>query len=179
MPFGNVSTVKDLLKLEGEVNAPENMHPKRLVTGLQHKTDEQSGKRLWPLLAKLSNGSIDQFTRQCLVYNFCPLIYYDAQGKNITPNELKGSLKTEVRNACLESCEEVLKLLKTEVIVAVGVYVFNSLQESSYIRSKRIIKLPHPSPRTLYNHNWHEKAVKVFQEEKLLQYFLDSTLKKT
>lgn len=156
------------------MHPPEQMHPKRLVSGLEHKVDEQSGKRLWPLLATLSNGSIDHFSRQCLVYNFCPLIYYDAQGKNITPNELKGTLKAEVRSACLRSFEEVLKLLQAEIIVAVGVYVFQSLQESDYCRSKRIIKLPHPSPRTLYNHNWNEKAEKVFQEENLLRYFVDS-----
>uniref|UniRef100_A0A1A9WNN6 Uracil-DNA glycosylase-like domain-containing protein n=1 Tax=Glossina brevipalpis TaxID=37001 RepID=A0A1A9WNN6_9MUSC len=170
VPFGNITSVRDMMQLSGLVDQPDEIHPKRPVNGLQHTTEEPSGKRLWPLLEKLADGSLDNFFKQCFVYNFCPLIYYDKHGKNITPNELKGAYRQEILNVCLETLESLIRLLDCEIVVAIGDYVFQCLKKSEYCQSKRIMKLAHPSPRAVGNQNWPEKAEKWFHNENLLPH---------
>jgi len=76
------------MHLNGKVSQPEKVHPKRPVNGLACKTEEPSGVRIWSLFNNLA-GSLEIFSKQCFVYNFCPLIFFDKDGKNITPSELK------------------------------------------------------------------------------------------
>ena len=76
------------MKIEGAVQQPPSLHPKRPVTGLACTTEEPSGVRIWTLIGKLS-GSLEIFSQQCFMHNFCPLAFFDVQGKNITPGELK------------------------------------------------------------------------------------------
>ena len=96
IPFGNVRTVKELMQINADVEQPANQHPKRPVVGLQCKIDEPSGMRVWNLLHKLADGSLQTFAEQCFVHNFCPLAYFDANCKNITPSSIK------VRNLLLQ-----------------------------------------------------------------------------
>ncbi|TMW39503.1 hypothetical protein DOY81_015417, partial [Sarcophaga bullata] len=90
VPFGNITTVKVYMDLHGTVEQPPTVHPKRPILGLDITRDEPSGKRLWTLFQQLSNGSLETFFKQCFVHNFCPLSFFDRNGKNITPSELKG-----------------------------------------------------------------------------------------
>uniref|UniRef100_D3TS52 Single-strand selective monofunctional uracil DNA glycosylase n=1 Tax=Glossina morsitans morsitans TaxID=37546 RepID=D3TS52_GLOMM len=170
VPFGNITTVRDIMQLSGLVEKPHDTHPKRPVNGLQHTTEEPSGKRLWPLLEKLAGGSLDTFFKQCFVHNFCPLMYFDKHGKNITPSELKGDYKQEILHVCLETLESLIQLVNCEIVVAVGDYVFQCLKKSENCQNKRIMKLPHPSPRAVGNQNWPDKADKWFRNEQLLPY---------
>lgn len=159
------------MQLHGLVQEPPNMHPKRPVDGLECTKEEPSGKRLWTLFQQLANGSLDLFFQQCFVHNFCPLAFFDRNGRNITPSELKGPYKLQLRDECIRTTENLLQLVQPEIIVAVGDYVFKCLQKSVYCKDKRLLRLAHPSPRSLNNTNWPEKAEKFLREEDLFKYF--------
>lgn len=156
--------------LRGQVDKPPLLHPKRPIEGLESTREEPSGKRLWTLFQKLSNGSLDIFFEQCFVHNFCPLVFFNKNGNNITPNELKAPYKQQIRDECLRITEEILKLIQPEIIVAIGLYVYDTLRKSEYCKTKRLLRLAHPSPRSLYNNDWPEKAEKFLIEEDLLKY---------
>ncbi|XP_023308651.2 single-strand selective monofunctional uracil DNA glycosylase isoform X1 [Lucilia cuprina] len=170
IPFGNITTVRDIMGLTGTVNQPPAIHPKRPVKGLASTREEPSGKRLWTLFKELSNGSLDTFFKQCFVHNFCPLVFFNSNGNNITPSELKGPYKQQIRNECLRTTEQVLQLIQPKIIVAIGNYVYDTLKASEYCKSKHLLRLAHPSPRSLNNNNWPEKAEKFLAEEDLLKY---------
>ncbi|KAH8311629.1 hypothetical protein KR044_007293 [Drosophila immigrans] len=166
VPFGNVRTVRDLMQLTGEVLQPPWAHPKRPVEGLNCKTEEPSGVRLWELFQQLAGGSIDTFAQRCFVHNFCPLAFFDEAGRNITPSELKGAFKRQIRDICLGSLDKLLHLVQPEIVVAMGEYVHTILSRSSYCSGQVLVfRLPHPSPRALNNTNWAGKA-RGFLEQK-------------
>ncbi|XP_060650379.1 single-strand selective monofunctional uracil-DNA glycosylase isoform X2 [Drosophila nasuta] len=154
VPFGNVRTVRDIMQLTGEVLQPPLVHPKRPVEGLNCKIEEPSGVRLWELFLHLAGGRIDTFADRCFVHNFCPLAFFDEHGHNITPNELKGAYKQQIRDICLNALEQLLNLVQPQTVVAVV--------------SVSVFRLPHPSPRALNNSNWVEKASNFLQKNGLI-----------
>ena len=88
VPFGNVSSVKKWMKLEGVVKKPKGELTQRQIDGLNCKREEQSGKRFWGVLEELC-GVSENFFHQCYVHNLCPLAFLESSGKNITPPEIK------------------------------------------------------------------------------------------
>lgn len=179
VPFGNTNTVKNLMKIQGQVDQPPSLNPKRPVTGLSCTTEEPSGVRIWNLLQKLA-GSLEVFGEQCFLHNFCPLAFFDEQGKNITPSELKGKIKSTLRDICLKYLEKEIQLIQPEIIIAIGSYVGDSLRklskQSIYVRTNiKILQLAHPSPRSLNNNNWPEKATEFFESNDLLKYIRNAS----
>lgn len=80
--------VRDWLELEGRINCPENQHSKRKIEGFLCKRSEVSGKRFWSLFKDICETP-ENFFKNSFVYNYCPIAFMDANGKNITPAEMK------------------------------------------------------------------------------------------
>ncbi|BFF90471.1 single-strand selective monofunctional uracil-DNA glycosylase [Drosophila madeirensis] len=170
IPFGNVRTVSQLMELSGEVGRPPVLHPKRPVVGLECTKEEISGVRLWELFLRLAGGRLDIFSQQCFVHNFCPLAFFDADGRNITPTELKGPYKQKIRDACLDALEKQLLIVKPQVVVAVGDYVYQALKRSDYCKTVSMLRLAHPSPRSVNNTKWPEKAQEFLEQHGLVRF---------
>ncbi|XP_055378166.1 single-strand selective monofunctional uracil DNA glycosylase [Condylostylus longicornis] len=173
VPFGNINTVRNLMKLSGEVEKPSiKLHPKRPISGLSCKIEEPSGERLWNLLNELSEG-LENFSKKCFVHNFCPLAFFDKQGRNITPSELKGKDKINIRDICLKYLREEIKLLQPQIVIAIGSYVNDTLKllaKSNEFVGIQFLLLPHPSPRSINNTNWPEKGKIFFESNNLIKY---------
>src|SRR5712692_3137971 len=52
VPFGEVASVRDWLRIVGQVQKPSLEHPRRPITGFACVRSEVSGQRLWGLFAK-------------------------------------------------------------------------------------------------------------------------------
>src|SRR5262245_50106649 len=52
VPFGEISSVRDWLRIAGPVKKPIREHPRRPVAGFDCPRSEVSGKRLWGLFAQ-------------------------------------------------------------------------------------------------------------------------------
>ena len=81
IPFGEVGSVKEWMRLDGPVGAPQKMHPKRQVEGLNCTRSEVSGRRLWGWAKRF--GAPEKFFSRFFVINYCPLLFLEASGKNI------------------------------------------------------------------------------------------------
>lgn len=88
VPFGEISMVRDWLKISGSVGKPSKEHPDRKVTGFQCTRSEISGLRLWGLFRDLCE-SPENFFRYAYMHNYCPFAFMDARARNITPAEIK------------------------------------------------------------------------------------------
>uniref|UniRef100_A0A8W7NZF9 UDG domain-containing protein n=1 Tax=Anopheles atroparvus TaxID=41427 RepID=A0A8W7NZF9_ANOAO len=174
VPFGYVPAVRDWMGLRGTVLKPASELPARPVEGLACTREEQSGKRWWGLYQELC-GSSDAFFRSCFVYNLCPLAFFHSSGRNITPSELKGKAKGEIQTIAEQYLAIALTVLKPRVIVSVGRYtedrVKSLLKQNKLDHSIVTHCMPHPSPRSLNNTNWNEKA-KVWLTEHGIMPFL-------
>lgn len=170
VPFGNILTVRNEMGLSGAVLQPPSVHLKRPVDGLECTIEEPSGVRIWGLFKKLAGGSLMTFGKNCFVHNFCPLIFYDKGGRNITPSELKGDYKAIIGKLCLEALDKELDLLQPEILVPIGEYINGIIKRSRHINSLKICKLHHPSPRALNNQNWPERAEELLHKFDLVKY---------
>ena len=98
VPFGEVSAVRDWLGITDGVNPPRRQHPKRPVAGFSCTRSEVSGQRLW-----VGPGAFwitRCFLRRFFVWNYCPLAFLEASGRNRTPDKLPQRERAPLYQAC-------------------------------------------------------------------------------
>ncbi|XP_049285272.1 single-strand selective monofunctional uracil DNA glycosylase [Anopheles funestus] len=177
VPFGYVPAVRDWMGLRGTVTKPKPELAARPVEGLACTREEQSGKRWWGLYEELC-GTSDGFFRSCFVYNLCPLAFFHQTGRNITPSELKGKAKGEIQSISEQYLAIALTLLKPKIVISVGRYTEDRIK--SLTKQNKIDPtiatycMPHPSPRSLNNTNWPEKAKLWLTEHGILPFLSSS-----
>ena len=87
VPFGEVAAVRDWMGIGEPVEPPARQHPKRPIEGFDCTRSEVSGRRLWGWAA-LRFGTAGAFFRDRFVLNYCPLVFLEASGRNLTPDRL-------------------------------------------------------------------------------------------
>jgi len=145
VPFGDVSMVRDWLGIEGKVQRPEPEHPRRPVHGFACQRREVSGSRLWGW-AQQRFGTPERFFEQFFVVNYCPLVFMEDSGRNRTPDKLPPHERQPLFAACDEALQEIVRLLRPEVLVGVGGFAERRAREALPEFSGRIGSMLHPSP---------------------------------
>lgn len=77
------------MQLSGRVDKPQGELAARPVTGLDCGRDEQSGRKFWGLIRDIFGNRPEDFFQRNFVHNLCPLAFFAASGRNITPAELR------------------------------------------------------------------------------------------
>lgn len=166
VPFGEIAAVRDWMGIEEPVGKPADEHPKRPVEGFACKRSEVSGRRLWGLFSERFPRA-DDFFKDHLVMNFCPLVWMSATGANLTPDKLSAAEMAPVEEACTRHLEETLRLLEPEFLVGVGGFAEERLKraaEGAGIRAM-IGRVLHPSPASpAANRGWSEAASRQLRE---------------
>ncbi|XP_068084242.1 single-strand selective monofunctional uracil DNA glycosylase [Anabrus simplex] len=173
VPFGEVNIVRDWMGIIGDVGRPERENPSRPVMGFACKRIEVSGQRFWGLFKDLC-GDPNNFFQDVIVYNYCPVAFMTESGKNITPSELKVSEREALNTLCDEALYDVLQLLNTNIIVAIGKFCekrAESLVKTRGLDHIRIECILHPSPRNAGAGNWKETITKKLTDLDLMKYF--------
>lgn len=82
--------------------------------------------------------------------------------------------KKILQEICLKYLKEAIDLLSPELIISIGRYAedrVNDLYKKQSINSDIKHKcIPHPSPRSLNNTNWNEKAKKWLIDNDAMKY---------
>ena len=164
VPFGEVVAVRDWLGLEGPVNPPERVNPKRPVEGFACMRSEVSGRRLWGLFQERF-GTAEAFFAEHFVANYCPLAFFDT-GRNLTPDKLPAAEQEPLLAACDAHLRVLLKALAPEWVIGVGGWaetrVLGALGTLNGVRVGRIL---HPSPASpAANRGWAEAASRQLAE---------------
>ncbi|MBI9107739.1 MAG: single-stranded DNA-binding protein [Spirochaetales bacterium] len=163
VPFGEISAVKDWLKIEEEVSRPAKEHPKRPVEGFLCSRSEISGKRLWSLIENRF-GNPEKFFQEHYVANYCPVSFMTETGKNFTPDKLPKEQQKALFDVCDIHLREIAEILEAEWLIGVGKFAEKRINEalkkqieSSKIKSGTII---HPSPASpAANKGWAEAVI--------------------
>lgn len=157
IPFGDVVTVREWLKLSHAIGLPKAMHPKRPVQGLDCTRVEVSGARLWGAIAKRHPDPATFFAR-ALVLNYCPLLFLDEKGANVTPDKLRASERAACEEICDAALARVVEVLRPEHVVGVGLYAKKRLEKIG-VDPAKIACIPHPSPASPQaNKGWDKLA---------------------
>jgi len=163
VPFGEIEIVKNWLKIDGEVNQPEIIHPKRPIQGFDCPKSEVSGKRFWGMMADRFPNAQD-FFKNAFVVNFCPLVWMTETGKNITPDKLLKSEMEPVYKICNTHLKIVIEYFQPKIIVGVGAFAEQQVikLKELYFEDKdfQIGRMLHPSPASpIANKFWPERAI--------------------
>lgn len=148
VPFGEVKSVVDWLKITGDVGHPPDEHPKRRITGLACTQSEVSGSRFWGFFKKLC-GEPAQFFQHCFVHNLCPLIFMSASGKNLTPPELVAAEREALLALCDIALCQAVEALGVSMVIGVGRVAEQRARRalSAAGVNVRVEGIMHPSPR--------------------------------
>jgi single-strand selective monofunctional uracil DNA glycosylase len=134
---------------------------------MECKRSEVSGKRVWGLFAARSE-SPEAFFQEHFVANYCPLVFMDAGGRNVTPDQLPANQSEPLRQACDAHLSRTLELLKPAYLVGVGQYAEACLRRvagNASQRGEKIVRILHPSPASpVANRGWVPAVEKVLVE---------------
>ena len=154
VPFGDVAMVRDFLHLEGKVDRPEREHPRRPVEGLDCPRSEVSGSRLWGW-ARDRFGTAERFLARFFVFNYCPLVFLDAGGRNLTPDKLPAAERGPLEAACDRALKDTVEVLAPSLVVGVGAFAEKRARAALEGTGVRIGCVLHPSPASpLANRGW-------------------------
>ena len=157
VPFGEVSMVRDWLGIDGGVEAPARQHPKRPVEGFGCKRSEVSGHRLWGW-ARDRFGTPAAFFRRFFVWNYCPLAFLEASGRNRTPDKLPANERDRLYRACDRALVSMVGYLTPRIVVGVGRWSERRARDVLGDRV-RIGHVLHPSPASpAANRGWAAAA---------------------
>jgi single-strand selective monofunctional uracil DNA glycosylase len=152
IPFGEVAHVTDWLRISAPVSAPPSGHPKRPIRGYDCPRSEVSGRRLWALFAERF-GSPEAFFAEHFVANYCPLVFMEASGRNLTPDKLERSFRRQLYAYCDQHLQTLIETLQPEYLIGVGKFaesrlngLINDLPPEKVERRFRIASILHPSP---------------------------------
>lgn len=164
VPFGDVSMVRDWLGLEGPVGRPAREHPKRPVLGFGCTRAEVSGTRLWRW-AKARFVRPERFFKRFFVYNYCPLAFLEASGRNLTPDRLAAAERAALFEVCDLALSALVRCLQPAMVVGVGAFAHKRVQLalSREPFGGRVGLILHPSPASpAANRGWAEQAEQQF-----------------
>lgn len=163
VPFGEIAAVRDWMGIEAPVGQPAAMHPKRPILGFACPRSEVSGKRLWGWAAQRF-GSAERFFADCIVLNYCPLVFLGETGRNLTPDKLPRAELEPLQQACDEHLRLALAELRPEWAIGVGAWACQRIAAALGRKPgddgrPRIATVLHPSPASpIANRGWAEAA---------------------
>jgi len=165
IPFGEVNAVRHWLQLDGPVGKPGNEIPAKPVQGLECPRSEVSGRRLWGLFQE-TFARPDVFAQQHFVHNYCPVLFLDPGGRNLTPDKLP---KTQIK-ALFDACDEHLSWIINEMqppkVIGIGGFASRCLQRVlGKGHPTPVITILHPSPASpMANKGWDQQVKKTLRE---------------
>lgn len=158
VPFGEISLVRDWLKVEESILKPEKEHPKRQIEGFACKRSEVSGRRLWGLFSERYPNAVDFFAEH-FVANYCPLVFMEKSGKNRTPDKMPAAEVEPLYALCDAHLRSVVEMLQPEWVIGVGAFAETRAKVALQEYDVQFGRVLHPSPASpAANRGWAEQA---------------------
>jgi single-strand selective monofunctional uracil DNA glycosylase len=172
VPFGEIEAVRDWLGIHETVGHPPVEHPRRPVLGFAVTRREPSGQRLWGLMRRRF-GTPRAFFAEHFVANYCPLLFLDGGGRNLTPDKLPAAERRALYAVCDEHLRRLVRNLEPEWLVGVGTFTrrrIEALSETLLLSGPgvsspfRVTGILHPSPASpRANRDWAAEAVRELE----------------
>jgi len=173
VPFGEVSAVRDWLGISGKVRAPGQGHPRVPVRGFDCARSEVSGRRLWGFFREVY-GSAEKFARDNFVSNYCPLLFLDDAGRNLTPDRISRRDQAALFAVCDRFLSVVIDALQPQWLVGIGLFAERRLRAVLETTGRaetgraemKVMSILHPSPANPNaQKNWAGQASTALEEK--------------
>jgi single-strand selective monofunctional uracil DNA glycosylase len=158
VPFGDPSIVRDWLGIDAKVGKPPCEHPKRPVIGMSSTRSEVSGTRLWGW-ARDRFGAAERFFSRFMVVNYCPLAFFDAAGRNLTPDKLANKDSADLFDLCDRALRAQTEYYRPRWVVGVGAFAEGRARSALGGLDLGLGRVLHPSPASpIANRGWAAQA---------------------
>jgi single-strand selective monofunctional uracil DNA glycosylase len=164
VPFGDAGMVRDWLGIEAPVGKPEKEHPKRPVEGFDTKRGEVSGRRLWGW-ARDRFETPERFFERFFVVNYCPLLFLEASGRNLTPDKRPRAERDPLLAACDSALAASVAILEPKRVIGIGVFAEGRAKSALAETGIPVGRILHPSPASpAANDGWAARAEAELKE---------------
>ncbi len=164
VPFGDVAMVRDWLGIAGAVGKPPVEHPARPVLGFDCRRSEVSGTRLWGF-ARDAFGTPERFFARFFVLNYCPLVFMEASGRNVTPDKLGAGERERLFAACDRALSASVECLAPRLVIGVGAFAAARAKTALEGMPAAVGQILHPSPQSpAANRGWAAAAAAQLKE---------------
>jgi len=165
IPFGEVRMVRDWLGIKQKVLKPKNENPKRPILGFDCNRSEVSGARLWGFF-KNHFEQAEDFFENFFVLNYCPLLFFDKDLKNLTPDKLKKSDTQILFQLCDGYLRQVQLALNADCWIGVGAFAAQRAKRAfADSQNIEVFSILHPSPANPQaNRGWASVATRQLAE---------------
>lgn len=154
VPFGEISAVRDWMGINGTVGRPANENPKRPVTGFACTRSEVSGQRLWGWAAARF-GTAENFFSRFFITNYCPLVFMEESGRNLTPDKLTQAERAALFFACDLALRQTVEYLQPRHVLGFGKVTAARIQIALQGMDVKVGHVLHPSPASpAANRGW-------------------------
>jgi single-strand selective monofunctional uracil DNA glycosylase len=104
-----------------------------------------SGRRLWGW-ARERYRNPERFFRDFFVLNYCPLIFFDSEGRNLTPDKLPAHQRARLFALCDGALAQAVACLKVDWAIGVGRFAEQRARVALSEQDVTIGRITHPSP---------------------------------
>ncbi|XP_073835815.1 single-strand selective monofunctional uracil DNA glycosylase-like [Musca autumnalis] len=171
IPFGNITTVKRGMRLRGRITPTPGQRGNIWLRDLETPEEEgdSSSTRFWRLISELFDGAenyLELFFEKCFVHNFCPLVFIDRKGHNVSLPYIGPNLRLFAE--CRKTLGKQITLLKPDLIICIGQFVRSMLSKTRQAKGREILMIEHPSyKKNTSADKWIRDAKKVFRSNGL------------
>ena len=164
VPFGEIALVRDWLKIRGKVGRPPVEHPKRPILGFDCQRSEVSGRRLWGW-ARETFRTPARFFKTFFIINYCPFVFMEASGRNLTPDKLPKETREKLFAICDEGVRRSIECLEPRLVIGVGNFAESRARAALEGLPVTVGRILHPSPQSpAANRGWAGAAVRDLRE---------------
>jgi single-strand selective monofunctional uracil DNA glycosylase len=154
VPFGEISAVRDWMGITGTVGRPASENSKRPVTGFACTRSEVSGQRLWGWAAARF-GTPENFFSRFFVTNYCPLVFMEESGRNLTPDKLSAAERAALYAACDLALRQTVQYLQPRHVLGFGKVAAARIEIALHDMDVKVGHVLHPSPASpAANRGW-------------------------
>ena len=156
VPFGDVGMVRDFLGITGALVRPPVQHPQRPLLGFDCPRSEVSGTRFWGWVRDRHEVP-EAFFSWAFVANWCPLVFMESSGRNLTPDKLPPASRGPLFEACDLALARLVETLRPRRVIGVGAFAEQRARKALPGADVTIGSILHPSPASpAANRGWAE-----------------------
>ena len=147
VPLADPALARAWMGLHGRVASPAHAHPKVPVLGYASTRRDPTGAKFYGW-AQARYGTAERFFAEAFVLNYCPLLFLDEAGRNVTLPALAAEDARRLFAACDAHLAEALRALQPRRVLPRGAFAAERVR---VVLDAERLEVPvrqvrHPSP---------------------------------